>query len=310
VVEGAKYFGVERMQQKQSRNFWSQKINQPQNLEEVQKKATTWKATLNKRFDGMTFNDAKKLMGWKGKSPKSPDAPIKQVRAEEKFEDLPTNFDTRQQWPFCNYAIRNQEECGSCWAFGATEALADRLCIFSQGKINVTLSPQWLVDCYANEQGCNGGFIDTTWKDLVTLGVPTEQCVPYQGINNACPKTCTDGSKIKLYYAKSAYSIYKYQDVTPLQKEIMTNGPVEVAFYVFSDFMFYHSGVYVQTEGASFVGGHGVKILGWGVDNGIPYWLVANSWSPSWGEMGYFKIRRGTDECAIEDEVATGIPVV
>jgi len=145
---------------------------------------------------------------------------------------------------------------------------------------------------------------------MVTIGVPTEQCVPYQAVNMKCPTTCADGSKIKLYHAKSAYSVYKFQDVTPLQIDIMTNGPVEVAFYVFSDFMFYHSGVYQQTEGASFVGGHGVKIVGWGVEDGIPYWKTANSWGPGWGEMGYFKIRRGTDECGFEDEVATGIPVV
>lgn len=62
----------------------------------------------------------------------------------------------------------------------------------------------------------------------------------------------------------------------------MTNGPVEAAFEVYSDFMNYKSGVYKHTTG-SLEGGHAVKILGWGVENGEDYWLVANSWSPAWG---------------------------
>lgn len=66
----------------------------------------------------------------------------------------------------------------------------------------------------------------------------------------------------------------------------MTNGPVTVAFTVYSDFENYAGGVYSHTTGKP-MGGHAVKMLGWGVDNGTPYWLVANSWNPYWGEKGY-----------------------
>lgn len=81
--------------------------------------------------------------------------------------------------------------------------------------------------------------------------------------------------------------------------EIMTNGPVEAAFTVYSDFMSYKSGVYKHTSG-TVEGGHAVKILGWGVENGEKYWLVANSWSTSWGMDGYFRILKGVNECGIE----------
>ena len=47
------------------------------------------------------------------------------------------------------------------------------------------------------------------------------------------------------------------------------------------------------------MGGHAVKMLGWGVDAGVPYWTVMNSWNPYWGEKGYFRIKRGNDECGI-----------
>ena len=85
----------------------------------------------------------------------------------------------------------------------------------------------------------------------------------------------------------------------------MTNGPVEVAFSVYADFLTYKSGVYHHTSG-SMLGGHAVKMLGWGVDSGTPYWIVANSWNPDWGNQGYFYIRRGHDECGIESEVVAG----
>jgi len=89
--------------------------------------------------------------------------------------------------------------------------------------------------------------------------------------------------------------------------EIFKNGPVETAFTVYEDFLTYKSGVYQHVTGAA-LGGHAVKFMGWGVLNGVKYWNVANSWNPTWGDQGYFKILRGVDECGIEDEVNAGIP--
>lgn len=56
------------------------------------------------------------------------------------------------------------------------------------------------------------------------------------------------------------------------------------------------------------LGGHAVRMVGWGVDDDIPYWLIANSWNTDWGDHGYFKIKRGNNECGIEDEISSGIP--
>lgn len=70
----------------------------------------------------------------------------------------------------------------------------------------------------------------------------------------------------------------------------MTNGPVETGFTVYSDFMSYRGGIYEQNS-YSALGGHAVKIVGWGVEDGTDYWIVANSWGPSWGEEGFFRIK-------------------
>jgi len=58
----------------------------------------------------------------------------------------------------------------------------------------------------------------------------------------------------------------------------MTNGPVEASFDVYEDFLTYKSGVYNHVTGKD-LGGHSIKILGWGVEGGVSYWLVANSWN-------------------------------
>jgi len=91
-------------------------------------------------------------------------------------------------------------------------------------------------------------------------------------------------------------------------QEMYKNGPLEAAFTVYEDFLSYKTGVYKHVSGGA-LGGHAVKFLGWGVENGQKYWLVANSWNPTWGDKGYFKILRGVNECGIEDEADGGVPL-
>ena len=86
----------------------------------------------------------------------------------------------------------------------------------------------------------------------------------------------------------------------------MQGGSVEVAFTVYSDFENYASGIYKHT-GGSYLGGHAVKMVGWGTENGVDYWKIANSWNPYWGEKGFFRIVRGTNECGIEGTVSAGL---
>lgn len=72
----------------------------------------------------------------------------------------------------------------------------------------------------------------------------------------------------------------------------------------------YHvAGVYQYTTG-DYEGGHAVKIVGWGVEDGTKYWLVANSWNSDWGDEGFFKIIRGTDNCGFEEDLSGGLPIV
>lgn len=80
--------------------------------------------------------------------------------------------------------------------------------------------------------------------------------------------------------------------------EILAHGPVSAAFTVFDDFLTYRTGVYKHITG-NVLGGHAVKIIGWGNEDGIPYWLIVNSWNEDWGDKGTFKMLRGYNECGI-----------
>jgi len=125
----------------------------------------------------------------------------------------------------------------------------------------------------------------------------------------ACLRRCTGSATLQWDSDKrkgsKAYTIVGEQN---MMTELAKNGPFEVAFVVYADFYSYTSGVYYHRSGG-YEGGHAVKLLGYGEENGMKYWLCANSWDTTWGEKGFFKIRRGTNECSIERQAWAGIPL-
>lgn len=73
---------------------------------------------------------------------------------------------------------------------------------------------------------------------------------------------------------------------------------------------FFIAGIYEKTENATYLGGHAVKVIGWGVEyDNTEYWLMVNSWGPNWGDKGLFKIRKGTNECRVDNSFTGGVPV-
>ncbi|XP_074034294.1 cathepsin B-like isoform X1 [Leptinotarsa decemlineata] len=88
--------------------------------------------------------------------------------------EIPTEFDSRQEWSHCPtiQEIRDQGSCGSCWAFGAVEAMSDRVCIHSEGSVNFHFSADDLVSCcWTCGMGCNGGFPGAAWNYWVRKGL-------------------------------------------------------------------------------------------------------------------------------------------
>jgi len=296
----------------------------------------SWKAGHNHYFDGKSMDEIKRLMGAL-ETPQEKKLPEKDIVAAQ---DINADFDSRTAWPNCESIkeVRDQSNCGSCWAFGAVEAMSDRICIASGQKLQTRISAENLLSCcgFSCGQGCGGGYLEAAWSFFKNTGLvtgwlynTTGWCQPYSlppcdhhttgkytpcsgdSATPKCSKNCVSSYSTPytsdVHKASSVYSVPN--NVAKIQTEIQTNGPVEAAFTVYSDFLTYKSGVYHHTSGSA-LGGHAIKILGWGTENGADYWLVANSWNEDWGNNGFFKIKRGTNECGIEQSIVAGAPIL
>ena len=290
----------------------------------------TWTASAdNGIVTGANLRKIKRLLGTKSvRIPK--DLPLRVFTEEENLMDIPEEFDSAKNWPECKTIpyIWDQSDCGSCWAVGAVGAISDRLCTTGSNKRVQFVSARDMLSCCSScGYGCEGGYPSAAWDYWVRTGLVTEECQPYPfpkcnhhsdgpyppcGQNDwptpTCLKTCngnSTGVNMTKIHGKSSYGVLGEAN---MQKELMTNGPFEVAFDVYADFLSYKSGVYAQTSG-EYLGGHAVRIVGWGVLNGVKYWKIANSWNENWGMNGYLLIKRGTNECDIEWSGASGLPL-
>jgi C1A family cysteine protease len=230
---------------------------------------------------------------------------------------LPKSFDWGAVKPPVVSPVKNQAQCGSCWAFSATETLESAWAIAGKGL--PILAPQQIVDCSTTcsnegnppqpvcDQGCNGGW---PWGAIATLmqegGQDSEASYPYQGVDGQCafnkanvkavPKnyTCISGPNIASDNAMMA-ALVKY-------------GPLSIAMDA-SEWQFYEAGIISQNFMCSQTSlDHAIQITAY-EDRAdlfgftLPVWKVRNSWSSSWGYDGYLYIERGNNVCGISSAV-------
>jgi len=204
----------------------------------------------------------------------------------ETITSFPKSIDWRENGAVT--PVKDQGQCGSCWAFSTTGAVEGAWAI-KTGKL-VSLSEQQLVDCskkYGNF-GCNGGLMDNAFTYIIDNGICQENSYVYTASSGSCQQ-CT-----------SVASLSECKDV--LQNDqiglmaAVAKGPVSIAIEADTRIFQSYSGGVITSSSCGTNLDHGVLIVGYGLENGIEYWLVKNSWGTTWGDNGYVKIARSESE--------------
>jgi len=193
--------------------------------------------------------------------------------------------------------VKDQGQCGSCWAFSSTGNMEGQNQI-ATGTL-LSLSEQELVSCSHNgNEGCNGGLMDNAFHWVITNGgIDSESDYAY---------TSGGGNTGTCQNAKTKNNVATFNSVNDVAHNeaqmatfVASNGPLAIAVDAASGWQNYKSGIMKTCSGRSL--DHGVLAVGYGVDaNGnIAYWIVKNSWSATWGEMGYIRLEYGTNQCGL-----------
>jgi len=193
--------------------------------------------------------------------------------------------------------VKNQGQCGSCWAFSTVAGLEGAWQIHN-GQL-VSLSEQQLVDCDKSDSGCGGGLMEQGFTYAQGAAMCTESSYSYTGSDGSCrASSCTTGIP--------RGGVTGYRKVSGGESGLMSalqQQPVSIAIEADqSAFSSYSGGV--LTSGCGTQLDHGVTAVGYGTENGTPYWKVKNSWGGSWGDAGYIKIGRQGNVCGVTNDAS------
>ncbi|CAD8159095.1 unnamed protein product [Paramecium pentaurelia] len=234
----------------------------------------------NDFFQNVTLMQAKTLF----KNDFTQQINVEKCKVPINFE-IPTYFNFKESYPNCSHIIFNQGNCSSSYSIAVSSAFSDRVC-----KVNQTqqLSAQNLLSCDGKlNQGCTGGHITRSAEYIIKHGLTTNECHPFRGDDNF--QECTKAlEKCQRYKANSFCQLQNKDDI---KRDIINRGPVVAIMQVYKDFLVYRDGVYQVLEGTPrFHGGHAIKIVGWGEQNGYQYWIIENTWGTTWGNEGLAKL--------------------
>jgi len=212
---------------------------------------------------------------------------------------LPTKFDWRQHSKNIITPVKNQGQCGSCWAFPTVENVES---MWAMNHSLVELAPQQLVSCDKSDSGCDGGDPPTAYDYIVKVGgLEKETDYPYTAHDGACH---FEKSKVAATI-KGFKFITKSGDETAMQQGLFEVGPLSICVDA-TTWQDYRGGVISHNCGTKL--DHCVQLMGWNSESaGQEYWIVRNSWGVSWGLQGYLYVEKGKDLCGIAKEATSSI---
>jgi len=215
--------------------------------------------------------------------------------------DAPSSIDWR---PKLVNPIKNQGQCGSCWAFSTVVSLEGQYAKLTNDL--TSFSEQDLVDCVKNVKipgssdtccdGCQGGLMDYAFQYMIDSqdgADDTEASYPYKGRNEAC--NFDSGSAFKDAKVTGFVDLKTEDELLDATANV---GPISVAVNANIFWQLYGGGILNPITCNPDKLDHGVAVVGYGTDSD-DYWIIRNSWGKTWGEKGYARLLRGKNKCGI-----------
>jgi len=267
-------------------------------IEERNSMDSSYRAGTN-QFSDWSHEEYESMLGLKG------------IERDEDQEDLFTGVSNSNgvDWRKTRGVVtpvKNQGQCGSCWAFSATESVESAYVI--AGNKQVIMAPQELVDCssgmFSGNHGCSGGWYYNAWKWLENNMTMAEEDYPYTSGDDGRETRCAYDESKGVTYVSSYKQVSKDTESIKAAIEI---GPVSVAVAAGNDvFRNYSSGIVTEDDGCPTRVDHAIQAVGYGYEGEQGYYIVRNSWDTTWGDKGFIKIGMADGKkgvCGINQDV-------
>jgi len=258
-------------------------LSNQRHVREHNAKNLGFKVAMNK-FAALSPAEYRSMLGFK---------PINAKRADVAAAQ-PTNDEVDWRTKGCVNEIKDQGQCGSCWAFSTIQSIEG--CYAAQNGKLYSLSEKQLVDCCTACSGCDGGLMTSAMDWVIKHengGFMGEDDYPYKPQEGQCK---FDASKVK-------FTIIGYKEIaegseSDLAAKCASQGPIAIAIDASNwSFQMYSGGIYDESACSPYNLDHGVGCVGYGKEGSKQYWIVRNSWGEDWGEKGYIRMIKGNNQC-------------
>jgi C1A family cysteine protease len=200
--------------------------------------------------------------------------------------------------------VKNQQQCGSCWAFSTVENIESIYCVSKNMDCNTLapLSVQEIVDCDTTDQGCNGGWPYDAYQFVISEGgLEDDSDYPYTAQDGTCN---FQQNLVKVQISSWKYATQNSDEAT-LQTNLVNWGPLSVCVDA-SSWQDYTGGVVMGSDCTNNID-HCVQLVGYDMTQSPSFWIVRNSWGTDWGENGYIRLQYGQDTCAVADVATSSV---